>query len=575
METLPQGGVSIHAADVMNTRFQPAVVSSLNGWLGHGESGEQTVRSDCGNMTVNSDRIDPKSPQLGGTIPEQSMLPVAQYVRMSTERQCYSTENQMELIANYAHTHGMGIVRSFSDEGKSGITLRKRPGLLSLLSVVQNGSADFKAILVYDVSRWGRFQDIDESGYWEYVCKRAGVVIHYCAEPFINDGSTPSVIIKSLKRTMAAEYSRELSVKCFAGQCRLIELGYRQGGRVGYGLRRLLLDQEDRPKQILLDGQQKSIQSDRVVLVPGPEEEQRVIREIFHLFIDESKSQSGIAKELNARGVPSGKSRPWCYPSVHDILVNPKYMGANVFNRTSVKFHGPKVHNPEQLWIRKEGAFPAIVPRDLFLRAAKILEERRSKPTDDEMLDQLRSTLSKKGRLTATMINECISVRKASFFFKQFGGLRGAYTRLGYISPRDLSFLDCNPTVRAIGANLLNAVTSRLNANGAIVEKDRKSCILRVNRDFSMRLAVARCLKRPNGRLNWRIPKRASLCDLNIVARLNEDNTRILDYFIFPANEHPRKNFFLSPKNSVALEFYRFESLDHVYQACRRKRVGD
>ncbi|MEO6246527.1 MAG: hypothetical protein ABIQ12_13930 [Opitutaceae bacterium] len=27
----------------------------------------------------------------------------------------------------------------------------------------------------YDVSRWGRFQDADESGYYEYICKRAGI----------------------------------------------------------------------------------------------------------------------------------------------------------------------------------------------------------------------------------------------------------------------------------------------------------------------------------------------------------------------------------------------------------------
>jgi DNA invertase Pin-like site-specific DNA recombinase len=153
---------------------------------------------------------------------------VAQYVRMSTEHQRYSTQNQSDAIAKYAQERGMTIVRTFSDDGKSGLNLEGRAGLLRLLSEVQNGQADFNAILVYDISRWGRFQDADESGYWEYVCKRAGVAIHYCAEQFANDGSLPSVILKNLKRTMAGEYSRELSVKVFAGQCRLIELGYRQ-----------------------------------------------------------------------------------------------------------------------------------------------------------------------------------------------------------------------------------------------------------------------------------------------------------------------------------------------------------
>jgi glycine/D-amino acid oxidase-like deaminating enzyme len=46
-----------------------------------------------------------------------------------------------------------------------------------------------------------------------------------------------STIVKGIKRAMAGEYSRELSAKVFAGQCRLIEMGFRQGGPAGYGLR--------------------------------------------------------------------------------------------------------------------------------------------------------------------------------------------------------------------------------------------------------------------------------------------------------------------------------------------------
>jgi hypothetical protein len=37
---------------------------------------------------------------------------------------------------------------------------------------VESGAASFDVILVYDVSRWGRFQDADESAYYEYLCKR-------------------------------------------------------------------------------------------------------------------------------------------------------------------------------------------------------------------------------------------------------------------------------------------------------------------------------------------------------------------------------------------------------------------
>ena len=137
----------------------------------------------------------------------------AMYVRMSTEHQQYSTENQAEVIQEYARKRGIEIVRTFSDAGRSGLRIEGRDGLKHLLEVVQSRSADFTTILVYDVSRWGRFQDADESAYYEVVCKRAGITVQYCAEQFENDGSPVSTIVKGVKRAMAGEYSRELSVK--------------------------------------------------------------------------------------------------------------------------------------------------------------------------------------------------------------------------------------------------------------------------------------------------------------------------------------------------------------------------
>ena len=51
-----------------------------------------------------------------------------------------------------------------------------------------------------------------------YFCRRAGIEVLYCAEQFANDGSIASTIVKTVKRAMAGEYSRELSTKVFAGQ---------------------------------------------------------------------------------------------------------------------------------------------------------------------------------------------------------------------------------------------------------------------------------------------------------------------------------------------------------------------
>ncbi len=111
--------------------------------------------------------------------------------------------------------------------------------------------------------------------------------VHYCAEQFENDGSPISTIVKGVKRAMAGEYSRELSAKVFVGQCRLIELGFRQGGSPGYGLRRMLRDVNGEHKGVLNRGEQKSIQTDRVILIPGPPDEVEIVRWMYHIFTAE------------------------------------------------------------------------------------------------------------------------------------------------------------------------------------------------------------------------------------------------------------------------------------------------
>ena len=211
--------------------------------------------------------------QPGPLFPNRRVIRAAQYLRMSTEHQQYSLDNQALAISCYAEANSMCIVRTFEDGGRSGLVLSGRTGLQELLAVVQSGQAEFEVILVYDVSRWGRFQDSDEGIYYEYLCKRAKIAVHFCAELFPNDASLTTAVLKTVKRTMAGEYSRELSVKVFAGQCRLIELGYRQGGPAGFGLRRQLIAQDRTAKGILSRGEHKSIQTDRVILVPGPAEE--------------------------------------------------------------------------------------------------------------------------------------------------------------------------------------------------------------------------------------------------------------------------------------------------------------
>src|SRR5216683_8379783 len=260
----------------------------------------------------------------------------AQYVRMSTDYQRYSIENQSAVIAAYAQAHDLSIVRTYPDEGESGLALKNRPGLIRLLDDVRSDHADFDHVLVFDVSRWGRFQDVDESAHYEFICKQAGIRVAYCAEQFDNDGSLISHIVKNIKRVMAAEYSRELSAKVHAGQSRYARLGFKMGGAVAYGLQRVLVDEKSLPKGVLGAGERKCLTTEHVRIHPGPVGEVAIVRWIFREFV-QGKTEKRIARELNARGVLNNHGRPWNRAFIGSILKNEAYVGNLLYNRSSKK----------------------------------------------------------------------------------------------------------------------------------------------------------------------------------------------------------------------------------------------
>jgi hypothetical protein len=97
---------------------------------------------------------------------------------------------------------------------------------------------------------------------------------------------------------MAGEYSRELSVKVFAGQCRLIEHGFRQGGPAGFGLRRLLIDEGRNPKGELGRGDRKSLQTDRVVLTPVLLKKSNTFKASTRCSLRRVSARTSLAKDV-------------------------------------------------------------------------------------------------------------------------------------------------------------------------------------------------------------------------------------------------------------------------------------
>jgi DNA invertase Pin-like site-specific DNA recombinase len=496
-------------------------------------------------------------------------LRAAQYVRMSTELQKYSTENQAAVIAAYADQRNLTIVRTYIDRGRSGLRINNRKGLQDLISDVRERRADFDFILVYDVTRWGRFQDIDESAYYEFICKLAGIRVLYCAEQFENDNSFVSAIMKNLKRVAAGDFSRELSAKVFAGSCRLVQLGFKQGGSPGYGLQRVLVDQFGSKKCLLVPGDRKALQTDRVILQPGRREEVETVRRVFRSFVLDRKSEFAITRELNEKGILNEFGRPWRMLAVRRLLTCEKYIGSYVYNCKSGKLRGRRLSNPPDIWVRCDNAFDAIVEPAVFETAEKIIGCRRRQtthawPSNEEILDLLSSLLKQKGRLTSKIINEADGLPCGALYSERFGGLGEAYKLVGYdpgVCERYEAKLSVIVTIAKLGAD----IAAKFESAGGSAEFDQAAGMLTINKALVVSIFVARCQRMRSGSLRWNIRRRISLSsDLIAAARMDEGNQNILDYVLVPANEIPDGKIGFWKKDRAKFDPYRLNTLDDL-----------
>lgn len=485
-----------------------------------------------------------------------SLRTAAEYVRMSTDQQVCSIDNQRDAIRAYAARNGLSIVRTFTDEGRSGLTFSQRPGLKSLLAEVVGGLAEFDLLIVYDISRWGRFQDVDESAHYEYLCRRAGVGVVYCAEPFLNETNGFAAAMKGMKRAMAAEYSRELSEKVFAGQRRLVGLGFRQGGRPGLGFRRRLVDASGADKGLLQFGERKSIQSDRVVLALGPPDEVELVRRIFRMFVNEGLGEEVIARALNAEGLKSDCGRRWRPETVHCLLTNEKYTGNALFGKTRGRLHAPRRRVIEDQWVRVHGAHPAIIEAGVFAAAQKRIAARRQKLEDEVMLEALKRVWNKHGRISDRLINRTRGAPKSYLYKSRFGGLLPAYRMIGFEPSQDSQFRTELQALRRLTEDTIAHLILRFENQGARVRRSRTT--LEID-GLRLELQFVRP-KLVHGNLRWFPRREAPDIDLLALVRMTSEPMEPLDVFLLPPALQGR-SYRLNREGNSLLEAFRFPDL--------------
>lgn len=489
----------------------------------------------------------------------------AMYIRMSTELQVESPENQERAIRTYAAEYGIEIVNTYADLGVSGITTEKREQFQTLIDDVEQGRNAYNIVLYLDESRWGRFVDSREAEYHRMRLERRNVVCQSCEKPLALTSNIADRIMTLLRDESASDYCRQLSQKVWAGQCNLVAKGFRQGGVAGFGLRRMLLDETGRPKQELAMGQRKSLLTERVILMPGPDDERRMVLWIYDQFIAGS-SETEISAQLNAQGVKNHFGRPWSRGTVCEVLTNEKYVGNNLFNRTSGKMKSRAKPNPESEWVRKDCAFEPLVDMERFCTVQGIYRERNKKTTDEELLQGLRDLYARQGRLSALIIDEADSLPPSSLFRTRFGGLLRVYQMIGYTPKRDYQYVAINQRLRVLHAEIVaDVVHSIENLCGRRIPIDPESCLLELNCNLFVSVVISRCFTTPAGVRRWKIRFDSGLRpDITVAVRMDTRNEAIQDYYILPALEFSHGQLKLTEDNAGFLDGFRTDTLDYL-----------
>lgn len=305
------------------------------------------------------------------TSKEISKRAIAYYRHSAEDKQENSVAIQRQHVENFARQHHIEIIHEEADEGKSGL-LANRPAFERLFkNWIENSEApQFDYVLVFDVSRWGRFQNQDEAGYFAHICTKHKKRVIYASIGFpTEENNLISSLGISLHRYMAAEYSRQLSEKVYYGSVKVSQQGYSAGGMAVYGMARELLDVNKKYIRILAKGEHKQIANERVSFTPKGDETTQTVNKIFNLFVTEKYQISEIVTYINSTGVLSANARLWDKSKIVKILTDETYVGTRIYNKTWGRLKQKTHQNPRSEWVIVPNAFKGVVDQQTFKEA--------------------------------------------------------------------------------------------------------------------------------------------------------------------------------------------------------------
>lgn len=298
------------------------------------------------------------------------------YVRVSSEQQAgekqTSLTDQRDAITALAGRLGVQLVEVFEDAGFSGATIAKRPALRELIAhcgAHQQPASAPGYVLVLNDSRFGRFDDPDEAAHLRFALKAHGWLVRFAEADDIQDPSLRH-IMRAVGGAQASEYRRNLRANTTRGRVGTTKQGY-WASREPFGYRRAVVYPPAQAR--VLDKGVPKARGEKIKLVPGPEAEVAIVREIFERYVLRGQSMRAICRWLNTVPAACEGRKPWAVSTLHGLLECRTYLGEIAARRrTAVRMqqgdHGRKA--PEYV---VPDTHPALITRELYDRAQELL----------------------------------------------------------------------------------------------------------------------------------------------------------------------------------------------------------
>lgn len=216
---------------------------------------------------------------------------VVGYVRVSTDDQQQSIETQQIAIETWCQAHHLPLLATFVDEAVSGgAALEKRPGLMSALEALPDGSI----LLVTKRDRLAR--DVMNAGMIEQLCKKCGASVQ-TIDGIGDDGTPESLMMRGIV-DLFAQYERAvIRLRVQIGMNHKRSKGERISRHLPYGM---------------------TVNGDGKTLVPC-EAEQRIIATAKALYTD-GLSLRKISTSLAEQGMFSRAGTPFTPSTLQTML---------------------------------------------------------------------------------------------------------------------------------------------------------------------------------------------------------------------------------------------------------------